>query len=163
MRYHIRTWGSLPCRHYRIAGLALTMLLALALACGQEQPSAAPIVAPDTGAVDAAAAQAQAAAEAAQEAAAAAREAASAAQAASAEAEEAVRRGEDRPSIQVIGEGTASVSASASGTGTGTGSGSGTGTHSGSASLGPVRRLVQGPARVPRLGQDRRPEPPPPP
>ena len=139
MSYHIKTWGSRPHSRYWIGSLALAILLALAIACGQDPPPVAPPPAPDTGAADAATA-AQAAADAAQDAAAAAREAASAAGAAQSAAEEAVRQGEDRPSIQVIGSESASVSASGTGTGTGsvsgtgTGSASGTGTGTGSAS-----------------------------
>ena len=74
--------------------------------------------------------QARATAEAAQAAAEAAQAAAEAAQAA---AEEVARRGEDRPSITVIGGD--SDTASVSGTGTGTGSVSGVGTGTGSASV----------------------------
>ena len=132
MRYHIKRLGGTSRLRYWMAGLAMVMLLALA--CQQEEPAAAPVAAPDSGA----AAAAQAAAAAAQEAAAAARDAAAAAQAAA----ETPRRGEDRPTISVIGSESASVSASGtgtgtgsvSGTGTGTGSASGTGTRAGSAS-----------------------------
>ena len=131
MRYQIRKWGSLTRRQYWIGGLTLAVLLALAMACGQEPAPAAPAPAPDTGAADAAATAAQAAADAAQDAAAAAREAAAAAGAAQSAAEEAVRQGEDRPSIQVIGSESASVSASGTGTGTGSVSGTGTGSASG--------------------------------
>ena len=140
MSYHIKTWGSRPHSRYWIGSLALAILLALAIACGQDPPPVAPAPAPDTGAADAAATAAQAAADAAQDAAASAREAASAAGAAQSAAEEAVRQGEDRPSIQVIGSESASVSASGTGTGTGsvsgtdTSSASGTGTGTGSAS-----------------------------
>ena len=161
MRYHISRWGRLPRRRYWTAGLALTALLALAVGCQQE-----PEPAPDTSALDAAVAaaqaqlaqasgqaaeaqaraaaaearanRAQAVAESAQAAASAAGEAAAAAQAT---ADEAVRRGENRPTIQVIGgdsggTGTASASGTGTGTGTGThtGSASGTGTGTGSAS-----------------------------
>ena len=128
MSYHIEPPGGNPRLRHWMVGLAVTMLLVLALACQQEPPAAAPVAAPDSGAAEAAAASAQAAAAAAQDAAAAARDAAAAAQAAA----EAPRQGEDRPSISVIGSESASVSAS--GTGTGTGSVSGTGTVTGSAS-----------------------------
>ena len=134
MRYHIAKWGSLPRRQYWIAGLALTVLLALAVGCQQEPPPAAPVAPVDSGAAEAAAQAAQAAADAAQDAAAAAREAAAAASSAQAAAEEAVRRGEDRPTISVISGDSASASVSVSGTGTGTGSVSGVGTGTGSAS-----------------------------
>ena len=80
-------------------------------------------------------AQARAATEAAQ---AAATQAQAAAEAAQAAAEAAARKGEDRPSITVIGSGSGSASVSASGTGTGAGTGSvsgaGTGIGTGSAS-----------------------------
>ena len=168
MRYHIETWAGPARRKYWIAGLAMALLLALALACTQQPPPAATqddsarqqaaSAQASADAAQATAAQAQAAAEAAAQAAnaaaaagasntealqaqaVAAQQAAEAAQAAAAQAQaaaesaaqaatEAARRGEDRPSIQVIGGGSASVSVSASGTGTGTGSVSGTGTH----------------------------------
>ena len=131
MLHHIKPRAASRHKRFWIAGLAMSIVLILALACGQEQPPAAPIAAPDTGAVDAAAAQAQAAASAAQDAAAAAREAAAEAQAAA----EASRPGEDRPTIAVIGSDSASVSASASGSGTGSGSGSASGTGTGSGSV----------------------------
>jgi len=126
VRYHIGKWGLLPRRQYWIAGLALTVLLALAFGC-QPQPPA-----PDTSAVEAAAAQAaQAANSAASEArsaASAAQEAQVAAMRAAQAAEEAARRGEDRPTIEVIGSGSGGTG---TGTGTGTGSGTGTGTATG--------------------------------
>ena len=141
MRYHIGKWGVLPRRQYWIAGLALTVLLALALGCQPQPPAPAP--APDTSAVEAAAAQAaeaaNSAASEARSAAAAAGEAQVAAMRAAQAAEEAARRGEDRPIIEVIGQGsggtgTGTGTGTGSGTGTGTGTGSGTGTHTGSAS-----------------------------
>ena len=138
-------WAVLP---------VIILSLTLAVACGNDEPAAAP-TSPSEGAAQAA----QAAAEAAQAAADQARETAEAAQAAAEAAQKAAegaRRGEDRPIISVIGgdsgtasvsgtgtgtgsvsgvgTGTGSASASASGTGTGTGSGSGTGTGTGSAS-----------------------------
>ena len=160
MSYHIKTWGSRPHSRYWIGSLALAILLALAIACGQDPPPVAPAPAPDTGAADAAATAAQAAADAAQDAAAAAREAASAAGAAQSAAEEAVRQGEDRPSIQVIGSESASVSASGTGTGTGsvsgtgTGSASGTGTGTGSVSgIGTGTGSASGTATAAMMGQ----------
>ncbi len=145
MRYHIGKWGVLPRRQYWIAGLALAVLLALAAGCQQEPPAPAP--APDTSAVEAAAAQAAQAADSAaseaRSAASAAQEAQVAAMRAAQAAEEAARRGEDRPTIEVIGQasggtgtgtGTGTGSASGTGTGTGTHTGSGTGTGTGSAS-----------------------------
>ena len=160
MSYHIKTWGSRPHSRYWIESLALAILLALAIACGQDPPPVAPAPAPDTGAADAAATAAQAAADAAQDAAAAAREAASAAGAAQSAAEEAVRQGEDRPSIQVIGSESASVSASGTGTGTGsvsgtgTGSASGTGTGTGSVSgIGTGTGSASGTATAAMMGQ----------
>ena len=133
---HIGKWGSRPRRQYWIAGLALTVLLALAMGCQQEPPAAAPAAPVDSRAAEAAAQAAQAAADAAQDAAVAAWEAAAAAGSAQAAAEDAVRRGEDRPTISVIGasNGTASVSASGTGMGTGSVSGVGAGTGTGSAS-----------------------------
>ena len=109
------TWLLLP---------VMALLLALAAACGDDEPTAAPTSAPTTApqAGDSeVGAQASAAAMAAQAAAEAARSAAEAAQAAA----EGARRGEDRPAVTVIGSGSGSVSASASASGTGTGSGSG--------------------------------------
>ena len=124
------TWLLLP---------VMALLLVLAAACGDDEPTAAPTSAPTSAQAIApqagdseAATQARAAAMAAQEAAEAARTAAAAAQAAA----EGAKRGEDRPAVTVIGSGSGSgsVSASASGTGTGTGSASGTHTGTGSAS-----------------------------
>ena len=109
------TWLLLP---------VMALLLVLAAACGDDEPTAAPTSAPTTApqAGDSeVGAQASAAAMAAQAAAEAARLAAEAAQAAA----EGARRGEDRPAVTVIGSGSGSVSASASASGTGTGSGSG--------------------------------------
>ena len=111
------------------------LLLVLAAACGDDEPTAAPTAAPISAPTAApiaapqvgdseAAEQARAAAQAALTAATAAQAAAEAAQAAA----EEVRQGEDRPTISVIGGD--SETASVSGTGTGTGSVSGTGTGS---------------------------------
>ena len=117
----------------------MALLLILAAACGDDEPTAEPTSAPQeggsqAGASDAATQAAQAAAEQGRVTAEAAQAAAEAAQAAA----EGARQGEDRPTISVIGsyDSTASVSASASETGTGTGSvsASGTGTGSGSVS-----------------------------
>ena len=133
MRYQRKTWKSGCGSRNWIIGLAIAILLFLSLACTQEEPAAAPISAPDPGAAEAAA-QAQTAAAEAQTALAQAQAALAQAQAASAEARAAAnapRRGEDRPTISVIGGGTASVSASGTGTGTGSASGTGTGSVSG--------------------------------
>ena len=120
----------------------LILSLALAVACGEDEPTAAPTAAPTSQPVvggsdagsEAAAEAARSAAEQAQAAAMAAQTAAEAAQAVA----EGARQGEDRPAVTVIGSGSGSGSgsASASGTGTGTGSGSvsGHGTGSGSVS-----------------------------
>ena len=120
----------------------LILSLALAVACGEDEPTAAPTAAPTSQPVvggsdagsEAAAEAARSAAEQAQAAAMAAQTAAEAAQ----EVAEGARQGEDRPAVTVIGSGSGSgsASASASGTGTGTGSGSvsGHGTGSGSVS-----------------------------
>ena len=139
------TWLLLP---------VMALLLVLAAACGDDEPTAAPTSAPTTApqAGDSeVGAQASAAAMAAQAAAEAARSAAEAAQAAA----EGARRGEDRPAVTVIGSGSGSVSASASASGTGTGSGSG------SVSGGSVSEKVLVPARFPAqeqvLGQVRCP------
>jgi len=83
VRYHIKTWRSFPRRQRWIAGLALTMLLALTLACTQQPPPAAT----QDDAARAQAAEAQAAAAAAQ---ATAAQAAAAAEAAAQAATEAV-------------------------------------------------------------------------
>ena len=146
MRYIINTWGSRPRLRNWIPRLAIVLLLALTLACGQEAPAAAPqTTAVDSGAAEVAA-QAREAAEqalaAAQQAQAAesqgdSAEAAAQARAAAEQAlvaAEAPRRGEDRPIVSVIGSGSASVSVSASGTGSVSGTGSGTGSGSGSGS-----------------------------
>ena len=109
------TWFLLP---------VMALLLALAAACGDDEPTAAPTSAPTTApqAGDSeAGTQVRAAAMAAQAAAEAAQSAAEAAQAAA----EGARQGEDRPTVTVIGSESGSVSASASGSGTGSGSGSG--------------------------------------
>ena len=161
MRSHMETLGNNFPRRYWIGGVAQAIELAMALACTQQEP-------PATSQDDAArsqAVQAQAAAEAAQATAARAVVAAQAAaqapteaaavgvsnaealqaQAAAAQAvaaaeaaAEAARRGEDRPSITVIGSGsgstgTGSGTGSVSATGTGTGSGTGSGSASGTA------------------------------
>ena len=120
------TWFLLP---------VIALLLALAAACGDDEPTAAPTSAPTTApqAGDSeAGTQVRAAAMAAQAAAEAAQSAAEAAQAAA----EGARQGEDRPTVTVIGSESGSVSASASGSGTGsgTGTGSGSGSVSGTAS-----------------------------
>ena len=122
-------WSMLP---------ALILALALSVACGDDDPTAAPApttsppvaVVSDAGS-EAAAEAARAANEAAEQARGAAEAAQAAAEAAQAAAEGA-RQGEDRPSITVIGGD--SETASVSGTGTGTGSVSGVGTGTGSAS-----------------------------
>ena len=113
----------------------MALVLVLAAACGDDEPTAAPTsapaIAPPAGDSEAAT-QARAAATAAQA-------AAEAALAAAEAAAEGARQGEDRPAVTVIGSGSGSgsVSASASGSGTGSGSGSvsGTGTGSGSGSV----------------------------
>ena len=196
MQYHIGTTGLFTRRRYWLAGLAIPLLLVMALACAQQEPApATEVVEVDSGAA-AAAAQAVAAAEqalaaaqqaqaaasnteateaagqalaaaeqalaAAQQAQAAAQSQAGSAEAVAAEARtaaeqalaaaemaqaaaEAPRRGEDRPTITVIGgggggtgtgtgTGTGSVSGIGTGTGTGTGSASGTGTGTGAGS-----------------------------
>ena len=123
-------WALLP---------VLILSLALAVACGDDEPTAAPTSQPAQPAVGGSDAGSEAAAEAARSAAEQAQAAAEAAQTA-AEAAQAVaegaRQGEDRPTVTVIGSGsgTGSASASASGTGTGSGSVSGHGTGSGSVS-----------------------------
>ena len=115
----------------------LLLSFALAVACGDDEPTAAPTFQPVVGGSDAgsdaAAEAARSAAEQAQAAAVAAQTAAAAAQA----VVEGARQGEDRPAVTVIGSGsgTGSASASASGTGSGTGSVSGTGTGAGSGSV----------------------------
>ena len=124
------TWLLLP---------VMALLLVLAAACGDDEPTAAPTSAPATApqAGDSeAATQARAAAMAAQA-------AAEAAQAAASAASEGARQGEDRPTVNVIGSGSGSVSASASASGSGTGSGSGS--VSGSVS-GAGTGSVSGPA-----------------
>ncbi|MYC30667.1 MAG: hypothetical protein F4X65_11365 [Chloroflexi bacterium] len=143
-------------RYHWLAGLALAMLMVLTLACSQQEPApATQVVEVDSGAT-AAAAQAVAAAEqalaAAQQAQAAAQTQAGSAEAvaaqASASAEQALaaaqmaqaaaetpRRGEDRPTITVIGGGGGTASVSGTGTGTGTGSVSGIGTGTGTGSV----------------------------
>ena len=142
-------WALLP---------VLLLSLALAVACGDDEPTAAPaaptsqpVVGGSDSGSEAAAEAARSAAEQAQAAAAAAKTAAEAAQAVA----EGARQGEDRPAVTVIGSGsgTGSASASASGTvsGTGTGSGSvsGAGTGSGSVSgQGTGSGSVSGPAAV---------------
>ena len=197
VRYHIETLGKYLPRRYWIGSLALAIVLALALACGQQAPAAAPqddaarSQAAEAQAAAAAAqttaAQAQAAAEAAAQAATeaaaagasntealqaqamAAQQAAEAAQAAAAQAQaaaeaaaqaatEAARRGEDRPTVSVIGggNGTASVSASGTGTGTGSVSGVGTGTGTGSASgTGTGTGSASGTAAGAMMGQEK--------
>ena len=155
MQNQIKTWGLRPGRRYWTAALAIAMLLALTMACQQDEPTAAPAPAPqvvevDSGAAEAAAqakaaaeqalaaaeqalaaADSTAAAEVAAQAQAAARQSLAAAEQALAAAElaqaaaEAPRRGEDRPQITVIGAGEGSGSVSASASGSGTGSGSG--------------------------------------
>ena len=118
------TWFLLP---------VMALLLALAAACGDDEPTAAPTSAPTTApqAGDSeAGTQVRAAAMAAQAAAEAAQLAAEAAQAAA----EGARQGEDRPTVTVIGSESGSVSASASGSGTGSGSGSVSASVSGTAS-----------------------------
>ena len=127
--HQVLLWAMLP---------ALILTLVLSVACGDDDPTAAPVVptsppvasGSDAGS-EAAAEAAQAAREAAEQAGAAAVAAQAAAEAAQAAAEGA-RQGEDRPSITVIGSD--SETASVSGTGTGTGSVSGVGTGTGSAS-----------------------------
>ena len=123
-------WALLP---------VLILSLALAVACGDDEPTAAPTAVPTSqpvvGGSDAGSEAAAEAARAANEAAEQARVAAEAAQAAAEAAQaaaEGARQGEDRPSITVIGGD--SETASVSGTGTGTGSVSGVGTGTGSAS-----------------------------
>ncbi len=197
MHHHIKTWGTHLHRRYWIAGLAMTMLMALALACGQQAPAAATQddaaraqaaeAQAEAAAAQATASQAQAAAEAAAQAATeaaaagasntealqaqavAAQQAAEAAQAAASQAQaaaeaaaqaatEAARRGEDRPTISVIGggNGTASVSASGTGTGTGSVSGVGTGTGTGSASgTGTGTGSASGAATGAMMGQEK--------
>ena len=128
-------WALLP---------VLILSLALAVACGDDEPTAAPTSQPDQPAqpaVGGSDAGSEAAAEAARSAAEQAQAAAEAAQTAAAAAQavaEGARQGEDRPTVTVIGSGSGSVSASASasasGTGTGSGSVSGHGTGSGSVS-----------------------------
>ena len=120
------TWLLLP---------VMALLLVVAAACGDDEPTAAPTSAPAIAAPagdSEAATQARAAATAAQA-------AAEAALAAAEAAAEGARQGEDRPAVTVIGSGSGSgsVSASASGSGTGSGSGSvsGKGTGSGSGSV----------------------------
>ena len=127
------TWLLLP---------VMALLLALAAACGDDEPTAAPTSAATSAPTSAAAAAPQAgdseAATQARAAATAAQAAAEAAQAAAEAAAEGARRGEDRPTVTVIGSESGSVSASASASGSGTGSGSGSvsgvGTGSGSGS-----------------------------
>ena len=124
------SWALLP---------VLILSLALAVACGDDEPTAAPTAVPTSQPVasgsdagsEAVAEAARAAKEAAEQARVAAEAAQAAAEAAQAAAEGA-RQGEDRPSITVIGAD--SETASVSGTGTGTGSVSGVGTGTGSAS-----------------------------
>ena len=115
------SWAFLP---------VIILCLTLAVACGDDDPTAAPTSPPQAGGSEQAG-DSEAAAQAAAEA---ARMAAEAAQVAA----EGARQGEDRPTVSVIqGSESASVSASASGSGTGSGSGSvsGTGTGSGSGSV----------------------------
>ncbi len=124
------SWALLP---------VLILSLALAVACGDDEPTAAPTAVPTSQPVasgsdagsEAVAEAARAAKEAAEQARVAAEAAQAAAEAAQAAAEGA-RQGEDRPSITVIGAD--SETASVSGTGTGTGSVSGVGTGTGFAS-----------------------------
>ncbi len=129
----------------------LLLSLALAVACGGDEPTAAPTSQPVVGGADAGS---DAAAEAARSAAEQAQAAAAAAQTAAATAQavvEGARQGEDRPAVTVIGSGsgTGSASASASGTGAGSGSVSGAGTGSGSVSgQGTGSGSVSGPAAV---------------
>ena len=141
MSYHIKTWGARSRPSYWIAGMAMAVVLVLAIACGQGGPptgsaeveaavAEARAAAAQAEAAEARAAAAEARAEAAEAQAAEAKAAAMEAQATAAEAKaaaEAPRRGEDRPTITVIGSG------SSGGTGTGTGTGSGTGTGTGTA------------------------------
>ena len=122
-------WALLP---------VLLLSLGLAVACGDNEPTAVPaeptsppVASGSDAGSEAAAEAARAANEAAEQARVAAEAAQAAAEAAQAAAEEA-RQGEARPSITVIGGD--SETASVSGTGTGTGSVSGVGTGTGSAS-----------------------------
>ena len=107
-------WALLP---------VLILSLALAVACGDDEPPAVPTSQPVVGGSDAgseaAAEAARSAAEQAQAAAAAAQTAADAAQAVA----EGARQGEDRPAVTVIGSGSGPGSASASASGTGNGIG----------------------------------------
>ena len=128
-------WAMLP---------ALILALALSVACGDEDPTAAPAEPTSPPAVSGSDAGSEAAAEAAQaarEAAEQARVAAEAARTAAAAAQaaaEGARQGEDRPTITVIGGDSETASVSGTGTGTGTGSVSGVGTGTGTGSVSGV-------------------------
>ena len=139
MQYYTKIWRSFPRPRYWMSGLAMALVLGLAIACGQEEPptgsaeveaavAEARAAAAQAEAAEARAAAAEARAEAAEVQAVEAKAAAMEAQATAAEAKaaaEAPRRGEDRPTITVIGSGSSG--------GTGTGTGSGTGTRTGTA------------------------------
>ena len=145
MSYHIKTWRAGSGPRYWIAGLAMALLLTLTVACGQDgsqtamaeaQAAAAQaeVASAQAEAAEARAASAESRAAAAEAQAMEAKAAAMEAQAAAAEAKaaaESPRRGEDRPTITVIGSG----SSGGTGTGTGTGSGSGTGTGTATAAV----------------------------
>ena len=128
-------WAMLP---------GLILALALSVACGGDDPTAAPaeptsppVVSGSDAGSQAAAEAAQAAREAAEQARLAAEAAQTAAEAAQAAAEGA-RQGEDRPTITVIGGDSETASVSGTGTGTGTGSVSGVGTGTGTGSVSGV-------------------------